>query len=117
MVGLDCSGFVQIILRKLGIVEDNKDRTAQGIYDLMSRRLAFNSSAKGDCLLFFGKSQLEITHVAISIDDEWMIEAARGDSHTLLPQHAIDKIAKVEFNRIDRRKDLVACLYLNTKTI
>ena len=117
MIGLDCSGYVQIILRKLGVITDGVDRTAQQIYDLLSKTLAYVQTPKGDCVIFFGKSASEITHIAITVNAEWMIEAAHGNSHMVLEQQAVDKQAKIEFNRIDRRKDRVACLFLNSPTI
>lgn len=118
MTGLDCSGFIQIVLKKLGYIKDNQDRTAQDIFQYMSQnRASLCSELKGDCLLFFGKSVFDITHIALSIDSEWMIEAAHGGSQVVLEQHAIDKRAKVEFNRINRRKDLVIVLSLNSKII
>lgn len=117
MTGLDCSGFVQLVLKKLGIIEDNMDRTAQDIYNLLVKKLALNSSVKGDCVLCFGKGPDQISHIAISIDDEWMIEAAPGDASVVTIKDAVARCARVQFNKISRRKDLVACLYLDTKTI
>lgn len=117
MIGLDCSGFVQWVLKKMDMLDINKDHTAQDIYNSLVEKCAISSRIKGDCVLFFGTDRFNITHVAISINDEWMAEAAHGDSHCILKQHAIDKMARVEFNRILRRKDLVSCLYLNSETI
>jgi len=117
MTGLDCSGFVQWVLKKMDMLEKNKDYTAQDIHNTLVENCAISNRVKADCALFFGPDRFNITHVAISINDEWMAEAAHGDSHCLLEQHAIDKGARVEFNRINRRKDLVSCLYLNSEII
>jgi len=117
MLGLDCSGFVQWVLKKMDMLDKNIDHTAQMIHDESIKNCALSSRVKGDCLLFFGADRFSITHVAISINEDWMAEAAHGGSHCLMEQQAIDRGARVEFNRINRRKDLVSCLYLGSETI
>ena len=117
MKGLDCSGLLQVILRKLGTIEDKIDRTAQGLFSFLITKLALSCNPKEGCVLFFGDDTEHITHVALAVSDEWMIEAAHGGPAMILEQRAIDKGAKVEFNKILNRKDLVACLFLNTPFI
>lgn len=117
MIGLDCSGFVQYVLKKLGLLEENKDHTAQAIYNSLLFKLMNSSEVESDCVLFFGEDVENIKHVAISVNSEWMVEAAHGGPTIASASDAIAKGAKVEFNRIDRRYDLVACLKIGSQNI
>lgn len=117
LTGLDCSGFFQWILKKMGKLDENRDFTAQNIHDELVKSCAISVRPKADCALFFGNNLTEITHCALAVNEEWMIEAAHGSSHMVLPQQAVDKFARVEFNRINRRRDLVSCIWLNSDII
>ena len=116
LTGVDCSGFVQYVLKKLDLLE-NKDHTAQEIYNSLLFKLISSSQVEGDCVLFFGPDFENIRHVAISVDNEWMVEAAHGGPAVTDFGAAVAKGAKVEFNKINRRSDLVACMKIGSKNI
>lgn len=78
--GFDCSGLVCECLRSLGYI-GREDMTAQGIFDLI-RTPEFNPVSRRNALLFFGSNiNRGITHIAIAISDELMIEAG-GEGRT-----------------------------------
>lgn len=71
--GLDCSGLVCECLRSVGKL-GKTDLSAQMIYDKYV--CASNSGeVRTDALLFFGKDCESISHIAIALDHEYMIEA------------------------------------------
>lgn len=100
-VGMDCSGYVCEVLRSVGYI-GSEDLSAQMIFD------KFKSSIKNihrGSILFFGRSIDEITHVAIAINRELMIEAGgEGRVNT-------DK-GYVRIRPINSRGDLVARRHL-----
>jgi len=105
MKGLDCSGFVQKVLEEVGI-DPPGDQTAQGLYNHFVKA-GKQCQIGPDSLLFFGKSPSRITHIAIALTDEVMIEAGGGDSTTKTLEDAIKKEARVRIVPINKRKDLL----------
>ena len=104
---MDCSGFVQEIISCIG--EQSKfDKNAQGLYDNLKHSWK-NTLQKGS-VLFFGKSITEISHVAIALSPETMIESGGGDHTTTTEFVAKRRMAMVRIRPI--RKDLVARLRL-----
>ena len=110
MVGLDCSGAVQVPLKKVGVVPDIYDMTSQGIYNFLTTKKFSSCEPREDCILFFGKSIRRITHVAIAIDEKRMIEARGGNRTTNSIKEALKKNALVDLTNINHRKDLVASI-------
>ena len=107
--GLDCSGFVQHVLKSAGIAPP-KDCNAQCLYDYYELESAHNTYKPG-ALVFYGKSILEITHVALMLDPYRIIEAAGGDHLTLTRADAAAKGAMVRIRKVDYRNDKVAVLW------
>lgn len=103
--GLDCSGFVQKVLEEVGI-DPPGDQTAQGLYNHFVK-IGKQCIVGPDSLLFFGKSPNKITHIAIALTKEVMIEAGGGDSRTKTREDAIKKEARVRIVPIAKRKDLL----------
>ena len=98
-VAVDCSGFVCELLRMKGVI-GSKDYSARMLFDLL--RKPFTKPCE-DALLFFGKDFQKITHVAMAIDHQYMIEASgEGRKET-------DK-GFVRIRRIDSRKDFLCAL-------
>jgi len=99
--GLDCSGFIYVVLNGSGI-KVARD-TAQGYYKRYKESEVSKNIIKAGDLLFFGKSKSSITHIAIAVSATEMIESVGTKSNT------IKKKGKgVCINPINRRKDLVA---------
>lgn len=108
--GFDCSGLALECLWALGIFP-NGDMTAQGIYDTLYGQLIWSTPERGkekaDDLLFFGKDDKHITHVAICIGGGLMVEAGGGGSKC---KTAATSTGMVRVRPISWRKDLVAVL-------
>ena len=109
--GLDCSGFIQLNLRKMGIIRDNVDRTAQDLYNLLEAG-EYRSQLGPDSLLFFGESRYKISHVEMAVNDTMMIGAAGGSKNCTTVKEAKELDARVKFSQIKRRSDMVACIKL-----
>lgn len=98
--GIDCSGFVLEGLRSIG-EWGLSDATSQMIYNNFVKRdgaYSVNNIERGD-LLFFGKSQKEITHVAIAYNKNFMIEAGGNNTNGMVRIRPItwrsDKVAAI----------------------
>jgi cell wall-associated NlpC family hydrolase len=107
--GFDCSGLVLECLWALGILPQ-KDMTAQGLNDVLyGMGWRHGLCRKPDDILFFGKDTKHITHVAIAIDRDLMVEAGGGGSKCTSPEKST---GMVRVRPIASRKDLVAALRL-----
>ena len=83
--GFDCSGLVIECLWAFGKLPKG-DLTAQGINDkLYSMGWRQGLSIKEGDVLFFGKGDEHITHVAIAIGNGLMVEAGGGGSKCKTP--------------------------------
>lgn len=100
--GFDCSGYVFNVLKGSGFSVSRT--TAQGYYNQF-KNTRVNDSPKAGDLLFFGKSLNNITHVAIALNSQQMIESVGTSKNTIK-----NKGKGVSINRIDRRKDLRAVI-------
>lgn len=79
--GMDCSGFIQELLRSQ--YKYGGDRTSQGIYDYLKNQFLYVTEENEDLdtvmredILFFGANKQSITHVAMAVDSWKLIEAA-----------------------------------------
>lgn len=105
--GMDCSGFVCEVLRSVGLVGHREDLSAQGLFE------KFKNNPRGryiGSLLFFGKSEKEISHVAMAVNYYVMIEAGGGTPKTDSKERAHQMNACVRQRPIDSRGDLVAAI-------
>ena len=105
--GFDCSGLVLEGLWALGLYS-GKDVSAQDLYN--SLRAAGWAPVprflESDCdILFFGKSTSKLTHVAVALNSELMLEASGGGSKckTLKTSTGFVRVRPIR-----SRKDLVA---------
>jgi cell wall-associated NlpC family hydrolase len=105
LLGFDCSGFVQEVLASIG-ADPLGDQTAQTLFNHFSKSIQ-KEPQKGS-LLFFGKDQKRITHIAIALGDGQMIEAGGGGSSTKTRADAEKTGACVRIRPIENRSDLVA---------
>jgi cell wall-associated NlpC family hydrolase len=103
-VGFDCSGLVLEGLSMVGLWGKG-DATSQGIYDHFAptKKKILPSQARTGCLLFFGKNLKSITHIAVAMNSEYMIEAGGGNSKS------VNK-GMVRVRPLGWRKDLVGVL-------
>ena len=96
--GLDCSGLMYISLKDSGYKTTRK--TAQD-FSLIGKSVSLDSMKEGD-LLFFGKSRTKITHCAIYLGGELMIESIGSQKNT-----KNNKGKGVVISNLYRRLDLV----------
>jgi cell wall-associated NlpC family hydrolase len=106
--GYDCSGLVQDILASVGC-DPPGDQTSQGLYNHFAMH-GVQSRAGAGALVFYGKNNGNITHVAFMIDDRRIIEAAGGDRRTQTREDAASQNAFVRIRPYTYRRDVVAIM-------
>lgn len=111
--GYDCSGLVQDLLAMVGL-DPLGDQTAQGLYDALKAK-ALNitqnlSLLDTGALVFYGKSNSQITHVELILEGQTLIGAIGGGSRTKNLQDAAAQNAFVKLRPLGYRKDIVAVL-------
>lgn len=116
LVGLDCGSLMCVILRKPGIVGLHEDLSAQGLHDKLSTLKALPVSFRerkfpAATLLFYGKANRLITHVAMALDWYSVLECGGGDSKTEeADKNPASFGACVREVSVGHRSDLVAAL-------
>jgi gamma-D-glutamyl-L-lysine dipeptidyl-peptidase len=111
--GLDCSGFVQEMLRSIGECP-KEDLTSQQLYNYLADK-NYCEEMRAGSVLFFGKSRQKIIHTAIALNTSQMIEAAGGDEHVNNLEDAITRNAFVRVRMINSRSDFVGALVPNLR--
>ena len=114
-IGLDCSGLVCEALKAFGIVKTDLD--AQSLFKVFLQVSARVSTPKIGSLLFYGPNEVEIKHVAIALDDAYIVEAGGGGHLIVTLDLAESAGAMVRVRRNDYRMDLIACLVPNYQTL
>lgn len=108
----DCSGLVQKLLAYVAL-DPPGDQTADGLYQYFKgdNRAVPVTQAEAQCgtLVFFGKPS-RVGHVAICLDNTFMIEAGKGGPDTTTVAQARARHAEVMISAINRRTDIVAFL-------
>jgi cell wall-associated NlpC family hydrolase len=109
--GWDCSGAVIEVLKAGGWLPPHIDMTAQGLFSRFEKfpRYRPENSEFLD-LVFFGRSEDNITHVAISLGCGLLWEAGGGTSRTRSLAAAADRNAYIRIRPINRRTDLVSII-------
>jgi len=98
-IAVDCSAFVCELLRMKGVI-GKKDYNSRMLFDKI--RKPFVKPCE-DSVLFFGRDFQNITHVAVAIDSEHLIEASgEGRKET-------DK-GFVRIRKINHRRDLLCAI-------
>ena len=103
--GVDCSGFVQLVLRSVGL-DPKGDQSAQMLYDWCLKS-AFMAERDTGALAFYGKDASHVSHVAILINQFQIIEAGGGDHICTTPEAAAAKGACVRIRPFGHRPDFV----------
>lgn len=101
--GFDCSGLVCEALRSVGKL-DKRDMSAQMLW-LYLRDKADIADVKKDSILFFGRDFNSISHIAIAINENQMIEAGGEGSQA-------SDLGSVRIRPITWRKDFLTGIYL-----
>lgn len=106
--GLDCSGLIQEILSSVGL-DVPGDQTAQAYYYIFSKS-GVMCQAKTGALVFYGRGEHDITHIAMLLDSSRTIEAGGGDQTVINDLEALQKRAYVRIRPISHRSDVVAVI-------
>ena len=115
--GFDCSGFINAILKSIGLLDRGTDYTACGLADLFFDN-KINILREGH-LVFFGKAfspgthgirmlretGLKITHVEYMLDHFHSIGASGGGSNILTPEDAI------KYNAFIKIRPVESCIF------
>lgn len=110
LAGFDCSGFIEWVQAAYGMDPPNV-ANAQAMHDWFIKEGMSMSEVLGPgSLCFYGKSVKEITHVAMMINHNQLIEAGGGDSSTVNLEEAKRRGACVRIRPLGHRRDLVATL-------
>lgn len=106
--GFDCSGYILWVLSFFGM--SGGDKSAQAIYDHFSKpAIGYPLQVpEPGALVFYGKNNREISHVALSFDKYFILESAGGDSKTKTKAAAEKEGACVRQRMYNYRGDLVA---------
>jgi cell wall-associated NlpC family hydrolase len=105
MTGYDCSGFVQEILRSVGL-DPKGDQTAEDLYNKIFSISKFQPELKPGSLVFYGSPD-KIKHVAFAVNNFQVIEAGGGNSKTKTMEDAENQNAFVRIRPFDSRFDCV----------
>lgn len=116
--GVDCSGFAIKVFQAEGVLPDEFDASSQGLYSYFAANggREVNHPKRG-CLVFYGESKRDITHVAICLDGKQIIEAGGGGPETTTKKKAVEQGADVRIRKYNYRKDVVAILTTNIGNI
>lgn len=109
LVGFDCSGFVQEVLSSIG-ADPPGDQTSQTLYNHFAHDGLIIDKPMQGSVVFFGRGEDMVTHVALCIDSHRMIEAGGGNRQCKNRQDAITYNAFVRVRPIKSRRDLVAII-------
>ena len=90
--GFDCSGFVQMVYRQMGVALPRDAR--EQILSHLGKRVSFEKIALGD-LIFWGKSEREIKHVGMSLGGEEFIHSSSREN---MPYLRISKLSDFEWS-------------------
>jgi cell wall-associated NlpC family hydrolase len=108
--GYDCSGLMQELLAVLGL-DPKGDQTAQTLHDFFNKpENKVDTIYDTGTLIFYGRFKYRITHVAMFIGNQTLIEAGGGGSKNLNREDAIKQNAYIRMRRWDHRKDPVAVI-------
>lgn len=115
-LGLDCSGLIYNIFKYDLKIMPSTIMNSQQYYNYF--KVTNSVSVLPGCtdlgdLVFFGSSTENITHIAICLSRDFMIEAAHGGPNIINKLQADMVGAKVMVNPITRRRDCVAAIRPN----
>jgi cell wall-associated NlpC family hydrolase len=103
-VGLDCSGLIVAIFRRIGMIKSTADHSSQELYNIYSKYLT--ESPTPGCLVFYGKDLRNISHVALMISSKHIIEAAGAGRDCTTVERAQELGARVRLNPYQYRTPL-----------
>lgn len=104
--GFDCSGFVCELLKAQGLISNKEDYSASQLFNLYKDDQT--TKPRRGTLVFYGKNLASISHVALCLNPNQVVEAGGGNSETKTLADAIQRQACVRIRPINYRSDQVA---------
>lgn len=111
LTGFDCSGLVDEILESCSMGLSLKPN-AQSLYNHYLVH-GVGSNKEAGSLVFYGKNEKSISHVAFMIDEHRVIEAGHGGSTTVSKEAAALQGAFVRIRPWNHRGDIVGVIKPN----
>lgn len=105
-LGLDCSGSICLALKEVERLPQSVDLNSGSLYARYSDKTV--PEPYEGCLVVYGRSASEITHIMYCLDDEWCVGAQGGNKNTDYPVRAYRIGARVKLKKIRYRDDIVA---------
>ena len=96
---LDCSGLIIEIFKGIGIFKENEDYTADALFWKYQTKRIYGLPYAG-CLVFWLNRSRKATHVAMMIDNFFLIHAAGGGPKTKTLEDAIRDNAYVKMREL-----------------
>jgi len=109
--GFDCSGLVIEGLKSAGLLDNNDDLTADGIFRRFDKPWNKCPRAKRGALAFWF-NEARAYHIAVCVSDHWCITADGGRGNTLTPELAARHNAFIKYRPIRHRKTEPEFLYV-----
>lgn len=110
--GEDCSGLVCEFLKALGKIGTNEEFGSQQLHDKF-KPMTTAGGPKPGSLVFYGKDESHIDHVAMFIDNNFIVEAGHGTADTLTKDIATQRGAFSRVRPYTYRADLVTVLNID----
>lgn len=111
--GLDCSGYINIVLRSVGLVGMREDLRAVDLFHKFSKAPHSECplyAVTSGCLLFYGVDLATISHVSLVTSPWSVLECGGGGSTTTTLELANLAGAGVRKVSIRHRRDIIACV-------
>jgi len=105
--GLDCSGFLGVVYRGIGLLKNKEDLTSRGFYYKFKDYEV--TAPQPGAFVVYGKDINSISHIALLIDESHIIEAGGGNSKTTTKKVADDRNAFVRMRPYKYRIPLAIC--------
>lgn len=109
LLGFDCSGLIEYILRSVGM-DPAGIQNSQMLYDYFKLH-GVQGSPDAGALVFYGKNLSDISHVAFMLDEIRVIEAGGGNETTISFEKSIEKNAYVRIRPYTHRPDVLAIIH------
>lgn len=110
--GEDCSGLVCEFLKLLGKLSTNEELGSQQLYTRFKSQHRPDGLDTGS-LIFYGLDEDHIDHVAMFLDDHFIVEAGHGTADTLTKDIAAQRGAFTRVRPHDYRSDGIAIINLD----
>lgn len=109
LTGEDCSGLVCEIYKALGKIGTNEEFGSQQLYEKFRGEARIGTAGPG-ALVFYGTTLGTIDHVAIFIDDKYVLEAGHGAADTTTKEIAAKRGAYSRIRPFHYRNDYLEIL-------